>query len=412
MKKLLLLITICVSSVSFGQVPVIEWHNTYGGSNTESPRCIRQTIDGGYIIAGMSDSNDGDVTGNHSQSDFWVVKLDNVGNISWEKSLGGSGLDIGETIQQTSDGGYIVAGSSSSNDGDVTGNNGAEDFWVVKLDNVGNLSWEKSLGGSGSDKAKSIQQTSDGGYIVAGYSDSNDGDVTGNHGAEDFWVVKLDDVGNLSWEKSLGGSSEDHSSSIQQTSEGGYILAGYSMSNNGDISSNIGAEDFWVVKLDNVGNLSWEKSLGGFLGDAAKSIQQTSDGGYIITGWSHSNDGDVTGNHGESDCWVVKLDVSGNLSWQKPLGSSSWDYGNFIQQTSDGGYIVASNLWDGSNNTDFSIFKLSPDLTSLEELNSNQPKELIKIVNLLGQEVEYTPNTVLIYQYADGTSEKVFTIEK
>jgi len=418
MKRLLLLITICISSVSFGQAPAIEWEKSLGGSSSENASSIQQTTDGGYIVAGSSNSNDGDVSGNNGQSDYWIVKLDASGNITWEKSLGGSNSDGAKSIQQTTDGGYIVAGISLSNDGDVSGNHGSYDYWIVKLDASGNITWEKSLGGSSADEASSIKQTSDGGYIVAGRSYSNDGDVSGNHGSGDNWIVKLDASGNITWEKSLGGSNDDWAFSIQQTSDGGYIVAGYSDSNDGDVSSTNGSSDYWIVKLDASGNITWEKSLGGSSGDQARSIQQTSDGGYIVAGYSPSNDGDVSSNNGLSDYWIVKLDASGNITWEKSLGGSSADHANSIQQTSDGGYIVAgrstSNDGDVTGNhggQDIWVVKLAEPTSNLTELNPNQPKELVKIVNLLGQEVEYTPNTVLIYQYSDGTSEKVFTIE-
>ncbi|MCP4458407.1 MAG: DUF4493 domain-containing protein [Cytophagales bacterium] len=320
----------------------ISWEKSLGGTGSDYAYSIQETSDGGYIVAGLSNSTDGDVTGGHGSSDdYWIVKLDGSGNLSWEKSLGGSGNDYAESIQETSDGGYIVAGRSTSTDGDVTGNHGGYDSWVVKLDASGNLSWEKSLGGSANDYAESIQETSDGGYIVAVQSNSLDGDITGNHGGNDYWVVKLDVSGNLSWEKSLGGTGHDYAYSIQETSDGGYIVAGSSQSSDGDVTGNNGNYDYWVVKLDVSGNLSWQKSLGGSGGDYAYSIQETSDGEYIVAGSSYSSDGDVTSNQGSADYWVVKLDVSGNLSWEKSLGGSSGDYATSIQQTSDGGYIVA-----------------------------------------------------------------------
>jgi len=323
-----------------------QWQKSLGGSNDDETYSIQQTSDGGYIVAGYSDSNDGDVTGNQGDYDYWVVKLDTngtSGNIVWQKSLGGSSSDQANSIQQTFDGGYIVAGLSVSDDSDVTGNHGYGyyDYWVVKLDTSGNILWQKCLGGSSGDEAYSIQQTSDGGYIVAGSSYSNDGNVTGNHGYGDYWIVKLDTNGNIVWQKSLGGSSYDEAHSIQQTSDGGYIVAGYSYSNDGDVTGNHGYDDYWIVKLDTGGDILWQKSLGGSNADEAFSIQQTSDGDYIVAGYSYSNDGDVTGNHGYYDYWIVKLDTSGNIVWQKSLGGSGWDYAHSIQQTSDGGYIVA-----------------------------------------------------------------------
>ncbi|MDR2352832.1 MAG: T9SS C-terminal target domain-containing protein [Deltaproteobacteria bacterium] len=328
----------------------IEWQKSLGGSENDEVSSIQQTSDGGYIIVGGSYSNDGEVTGNHGKNDYWIVKLDSQRTLQWQKSLGGSEYDGASSIQQTSDGGYIIAGESSSNDGDVTGNHGKYDYWIVKLDSLGTLQWQKIFGGRLSEYASSIQRTSDGGYIIAGYSDSNDGDVTGNHGKDDYWIVKLDSLGNLQWQKSLGGSKFDYAYSSQQTSDGGFIIAGESGSNDGDVTGNHGETDYWIVKLDSLGTLQWQKSLGGSGHDMAYSIQQISDGGYIIAGISDSNDGDVTGNHGSYDYWIVKLDSLGSLQWQKSFGGSGWDHVSSIQQTSDGGYIIAGH--SRSNDSD------------------------------------------------------------
>ena len=353
MRKLLHLITIYISSVSFGQVPVIAWQKSFGGSGSDYAQSIQQTTDGGYIVAGWSTSIGGDVTGNNGGVDYWIVKLDANGNITWQKSLGGTGGDHAYSIQQTTDGGYIVAGNSTSNDGDVTGFIGSWDYWIVKLDANGNITWQKSLGGSNGDEAYSIQQTTDGGYIVAGWSLSNDGNVTGNNGSSDYWIVKLDATGNITWQKSLGGSGVDFAYSIQQTTDGGYIVAGYSNSNNGDVTGNNGSNDFWIVKLDTTGNITWQKSFGGSGNETAWSIHQTIEGGYIVAGWSLSNDGNVTGNNGSSDCWIVKLDASGNIISQKSLGGSNVDAAYSIHQTTDGGYIVAG--WSDSNDGDVTV---------------------------------------------------------
>jgi len=335
--------------VPSGASPSIEWQKSFGGSSDDWAHSIQQSADGGYIVAGKSESNDGDVTGNHGITDYWVVKLSPQGTVVWQKSLGGGRNDLAYSIQQSADGGYIVAGWSGSNDGDVMGNHGNEDYWVVKLSPQGTIEWQKSLGGSRSDNAYSIQQSADGGYIVAGGSASTDGDVTGNHGGTDYWVVKLSPQGTIEWQKSLGGSRGDYANSIQQCSDGGYIVAGNSESNDGDVTGNHGREDYWVVKLSHTGALEWQKSLGGNKQDWANSIQQSTDGGYIVAGYSESNDGDVTGNHGNYDYWVVKLSPTGAVEWQKSLGGSSNDAASSIQQSTDGGYIVAgvSSLNDG-----------------------------------------------------------------
>ncbi len=253
-------------------------------------------MDGGYIVAGKSSSNDGDVTNHHGSigsMDYWVVKLDSTGTIQWQKCLGGTYGEVGYSIQQTDDDGYIVAGYSSSNDGDVTNNHGSVDYWVVKLDSLGTIQWQKCLGGSRDEEGYSIQQTADGGYIVAGSTYSKDGDVTNNHGKSDYWVVKLDSTGTIQWQKCLGGTHDDEALSIQQTADGGYIVAGDSGSNDGDVTNNHGKTDYWIVKLDSTGIIQWQKCLGGSSYDEALSIQQTADGGYIVAGGTESHDGDV-----------------------------------------------------------------------------------------------------------------------
>ena len=343
MKKILLLSLLLISSFGFGQGPVLDWQKSLGGYSKDLGYSIKQTTDGGFIVAGSSESTFPGVTLNNGSKDFLVFKINASGNVTWKKLFGGSGSDEAYSIQQTTGGGYIVAGESNSIDGDVTGNNGSKDYWVVKLNTAGDINWQKSLGGSGNDIAESIQLTTDGGYIVTGSSESNDGDVTGNNGSIDYWVVKLNAAGDINWQKSLGGShpAGDEAQSIQQTTDGGYIVAGNSASNDGDVTGNNGMRDYWVVKLDTVGNINWQKSLGGSLNDEAYSIQQTTDGGYIVAGGSASNDGDVTGNFGGGDCWIVKLNATGNITWQKTLGGSSVEEFYSIQQTTDGGYVAS-----------------------------------------------------------------------
>ena len=403
-RKIYLLMTVLLYSAHvWGQAPGIQWKKCFGGSSSEQANSIQQTTDGGYVFAGYTWSNDSDVSGNHGNSDYWVVKMDSIGNITWQKCLGGSGKDEANSIQQTSDGGYIVAGWSESSDGDVTGHHGTSwaDYWVVKLDSAGTIIWEKSLGGNSEEKALSIQQTTDGGYIVAGfntganywvvkldsagiitwqnslgggnsefayavqqtsdggyivtgYSESNDGNVSGNHGYYDYWIVKLDTSGTIVWQKCLGGTDYDLAKAMNITFDGGCVVAGLTNSNNGDVSGNHGANDYWVVKLDSTGSITRKKCLGGSDADKASSIQQTTDGGYIVAGWGGSSDGDVIGNHGNYDYWVVKLDTAWTITWQKCLGGTNLDQAYSIQQTTDGGYIIAglslSNDGDVSGN--------------------------------------------------------------
>ena len=372
----------------------IEWEHNYGGSEGETANDIQTTDDGGYIVAGQSDSADGDVSENNGDDDYWIVKLDGSGNIEWEGNYGGSARERAYSVQQTDDGGYIVAGDSESDDVDVSGNNGEYDYWVIKLDSTGNIEWEENYGGSDFDRAESIQQTSDGGYIVCGESNSDDGDVSDNNGEDDYWVlklgssgiieweenyggsytdnansilqtddggyivsgytnnsgsdldylvIKLDNSGGIEWDKNYGGSDNDGATSIQATNDGGYIVAGGSTSSDGDVSFNYGGADYWIVKLNSSGVIEWENSYGGNFRDEPQSIQQTTDGGYIIAGGSMSDDGNVSSNNGLEDYWVVKIDGSGNIEWEETYGGIAFDTPDSVKQTDDGGYIVAGN---------------------------------------------------------------------
>jgi hypothetical protein len=359
----------CLVSVIQGVsdiIPKIEWQKIFGGSKNDYATSIQQTNDNGYIVAGYSESKDGNVISNKGGRDYWILKLSVLGAMEWQKTYGGSGNDEATSIQQTNDGGYIVVGYSSSSDGDVIGNKGSSDYWVVKLSKIGAIEWQKTFGGNGDDIALSVRQTNDGGYIVVGWSDSKIGDMSPNKGNADYWIVKLSSKGVMEWEKICGGSSNDYAASIQQTKDGGYIIAGYTYSADGNISVNKGFYDSWIVKLSGQGAIEWQKTYGGSDNDYAASIQQTQDGGYIVAGWSDSKGGDVIGNKGSDDYWILKLNPTGTIEWQKTYGGSSTDRAKSIQQTYDGGYIIAGYTYSidkdisGNNGgNDFWILKLS-----------------------------------------------------
>jgi hypothetical protein len=302
----------------------ILWQNTIGGGDYDRTFSVQQTLDGGYIVGGASSSNiSGDKTENNLDTlctsfcsmDYWIVKTDDSGNIQWQNTIGGSGDDWLFSLGQTADGGYILGGlSESAISGDKTENSlGYTDYWIVKTDDVGNIQWQNTIGGSGEDILKTISQSNDGGYILGGYSNSNISvDKTENCiGYMDYWIVKTDNLGNIQWQNTIGGMSEEYFEDIYQTSDGGYILGGFSNSNiSGDKTENCkGGYDYWIVKIDSVGNIKWQKTIGGNDWDRFHSIQQTSDGGYIIGGNSRSNiSGDKTENcMGYDDYWIVKL---------------------------------------------------------------------------------------------------------
>jgi hypothetical protein len=337
---------ICNLSTLFSQ-PSIQWQRALGSSGCDESTSIKQTQDGGYIISGNAGINSGDVSGGHGNMDYWIVKLSSIGSIEWEKSLGGTNYDYATCVQQTTDEGFIVTGMTTSNDGDVNGNHGDFDVWVVKLDSVGAIQWSKCYGGSDTDRVQSIQQTYDGGFILAGFSNSSDGDLTTNQGYTDYWIFRLDSIGNIIWQNSFGGSALDNAWSVQQTTDSGFIVAGISSSMDGDVIGNHGWNfDYWIVKLNSTGDsILWQKCLGGSSDDILYSIQKCIDKGFIIAGYTSSTDGDVTGNHdlsgSTSDYWIVKLDSIGNIQWSKCLGGTGNEIATDVQQTIDSGFIVA-----------------------------------------------------------------------
>lgn len=330
-----------VSSVKDDTVSNVSWQKCYGGSEDDIAYSIIKTSDNGYIFFGSTNSTDGNITGSHGNYDYWIVKSAANGTIEWEKNLGGSDIDIGVSVNQTPDNGYLISGYSYSTDGNVTGNHGADDSWILKLSSNGTTEWENSLGGSGYDWGWFGIQTVDTGYMVIGGAGSQDGNVSGYHGDYDGWVQKLNANGTLQWQKCLGGSDFDELTSVVQTLEGGYLIGGMVNSTDGDVSGNHGNSDAWIVCLNATGGLNWQKCLGGSGDDKVTSLITTKDGGYLIGGYTSSTDGDVSGNHGNSDAWVVKIDVDGNIIWQKCLGGSEDDGVESVMQDSDNSFWIA-----------------------------------------------------------------------
>lgn len=323
--------------------------------------CVIQSGNDEFIAAGSIDDY---IDSTSAQLTVSKYKID--GALEWNKNFGGSSIDGAHDIIQSNDGNYVVAGYTYSNNFDVSGNHGNADFWLIKIDAAGNLLWQKCFGGSGDDKAYSIQQTSDGGYIVAGTTSSSDGNISANKGYMDGWVIKLDKAGNLQWEKCFGGTSEDAFKSVSQNADGSFILTGYTYSNDKDVTGNHGWADVWVVKIDISGNILWQKCVGGTNQEYGSSLEKTIDGAYIISGYTHSNDGDVTGLNGGADAWLVKISDSGNLIWTKTVGTNKNEYGTAIKVISENefflteygdpafpreGYYVETNLYKLGNSS-------------------------------------------------------------
>jgi len=287
------------------------WTRTYGGYDWEEGHSVQQTSDGGYIVAGYTRSFGA------GSDDVYLVKTDANGDTLWTRTYGGSSSDLGESVQQTTDGGYIIAGKTHSF--------GARwgDVYLVKTDANGDTLWTRTYGGGSEDWGHSVQQTTDGGYIIAGRTSSF------GAGGYDFYLVKTEANGNTLWTRTYGGRSCDKAFSVQQTSDGGYIISG-------DTGSwGAGWGDVYLVKTDANGDTLWTRFYGGWDMEHGWSVQQTSDGGYIVAGYTYSFGA------GNADVYLVKTDANGNALWTRTYGGGGYDFGRSVQQTTDGGYIIA-----------------------------------------------------------------------
>ena len=321
---------ILVAKFSFNNT--LEWQKTFGGAEDDRGAEIVQTLDGGFAVLGFSKSADRDVSANAGAQDFWLVKLSNNGTLVWEKSFGFSGADYGTTLLETEEGGFLITGvldvSASGGQGNAKTtivNHAGGDFWVLKLNQKGELEWSKYYGGSFTDTPLGVVKTADNGFILVGSSDSNDVDIKNNKGSYDFWVIKISSKGVLVWEKSFGGSEIDEARAISASHDGNFIVVGDTRSSDGDVNLNNGAADIWMLKISSEGSLIWEKTIGGTSFDAARSISMTQDNGFVITGSSRSSDNGFT-NQGQNDALILKISSEGDLEWQQTIGGSEIDF--------------------------------------------------------------------------------------
>ncbi len=291
----------------------VIWEKSFGYAGADSAFSIIQTQDNGFLLSGVLDVSASNGAGNnrlrmqrHAGGDYWVVKLDAAGELQWSRYFGGTFTDTANDAVQTTDGNFLIIGSSDSEDVDINNNKGTYDFWIVKLNSAGTLVWEKSFGGSEIDEARAIVSTADGNYLIVGDSRSNDRDVNTNNGAADIWMIKINSNGELLWEKPFGGSSFDGVKAIYKTQNNEFLVAGNSRSSDGNLNQNNGQNDAWIFKINAQGNLKWQATVGGSNVDLLMGVTQLENGTIIAVGNTNSSDLDISENKGFSDVLIIK----------------------------------------------------------------------------------------------------------
>ncbi len=334
----------------------ILWQTVLGGSQEDVASDLVQTPDGGFLVVGSTESNDGQVSGNHGGRDLWLVKISSTGSLEWQKCLGGSGFDTGYKIATLPDGDYVLTGTTNSNDGDVSGNHGKRDVWTIKVSAQGDIRWQRCQGGSDDEEGFAIIASNDAGLVVAGYTLSNDQQVNGNHGNSDLWVAKLSVQGDLQWQRCLGGSKAEAGAYRQiglVEIPAGYAVAANTLSNDGDVTGYHGDRslnvhgDGWLVWLDRSGSFIRQRCFGGTESDRFTSLVATPDSGLVAVGFTNSVDGDAQRPKPfsvvDTDYWYARINATGELLWQKAIGSTTVDIAHRVILGSAGEYITVGS---------------------------------------------------------------------
>lgn len=330
---------LCLNAVA--QVPPgLAWQGCYGGSGYDSGGAVASTENGDLYIASYTQSNNGQVSGNHGGGDIWVVKLDEDGGLQWQRCLGGSGSDSPAGIHATSDGGAIVIGTTSSNDGDVGGNHGSSDAWAAELNGQGVMEWQRCYGGSGAETIRMSKRKSDGNIVLVGSSRNANGDVTSNAGSADLWVVEIDAFGDIVWQRSYGGPGEDTGWALALDEAGGLLALGIVATNGGLVQGVHGGNDIWAVRISATGDVAWQRCLGGTAYDWGFNAIQASNDDWLVCGMTESSDGDVEGHHAQNDAWLIRLNDDGGIEWQRPIGGTGSESFSAISELADGSILL------------------------------------------------------------------------
>lgn len=359
MGLLLVLGSLILSASSSWAQPEEEWNRTFGGPGHEVGGPVSKTQDGGYVLTGMTESYG---AGN---GDLWLLKADRNGSEVWDRTFGGEGVDVGESVHQTKDEGYVVVGYTTSF------GTGDKDAWLLKTNSDGNNEWDENLGGPGDDAAWSVEETNDGGYVVLGYTDSY------GIGKFDVWLVKTNADGREEWNRTFGGPSDDQGMSVSETRDGGLIIAGRTD------SYGVGGYDAWLIKTDAEGNELWDRTFGGAKQDGICSVQEIDDG-YIAAGFTNSF------GSGKYKVWLLGTDSEGVELWNRTFGISAGDFGSSVEKTIDGGYIITG--WTSRDGT-----RANPDDALLIKTDSEGEGEWIALLGGDG-----TQSGISVLQTEDG----------
>lgn len=396
--------------IKINSTGTLIWKKSLGGSGCDYTQSVIETTDGGLLLVGESNSTNGDISNYFGQIDFWVVKLSENGIIEWKKKYGGDSNDEGYSACLTNDGNYIIAGSSESNIAGIETNQVYMDFWILKINPNGNIIWQKKYGGGGYEYLRKIKKTTDGGYILTGDTTSSDGNITGNNGGKDLWIVKIDENGNILWQNNFGGTLDDYSKDIIEDLEGNFIVVGETYSFDLDAAenhSNAGLRDYFVVKINNQGQKIWSRCYGGGNNEHARAIVQTSSGEYVIIGESYSSDGQPSNNHGSADFWLIKIKPSdGNLIWEKNFGGTGHDEPNSLIECFDNDFIIAGNAAHPIGNGDVTHNYGDDDFWILKVKNNECLKNLMlkKLIPFGNIEFEALENIISNVKILNSTS--------
>ena len=392
----------------------LDYIKTFGGSNDDEANDIINTSDGGFMVIGSSKSSDGLIQKKiGSESDILLIKFDSNKSIEWVKNYGGSKDDRGQSVVEVSGIGYALLGYSMSNDGDASNNEGFHDNWVILIDSIGNIIWEKSYGFSGHDHAYNIIQTKDGNLFFNGFLDVTASRGLGStekvgrsikHGVGEFWCHKIDLDGNILWRKYFGGTNNDRSYDSIETAEGDFIIVGSSESSDNDIGSPKGSYDIWVIKVSSKGDFLWERSYGGSKYETANSIIQSSDKKIHILGSTLSDDKDISFQMGSSDVYLLTIDSDGNLLSGQTFGGSNFDMGKKIEIDNK------DNLWltGYSRSLDFDLsFNKGKNDAVLIQLSKNRILKKVLAIGAEGEDIansliHFNENEIIVAGYSDS----------